>query len=117
VDFISHFSIVDPSSGIATCGEAIGYFERFPTMTGAVPANQAQFCTVKYFLETNVYASYQISGSLEVHASVTNLFNKQPPVDMQTYGSGSYFYPYDAALEEDGAVGRFMTIGVTYDME
>jgi iron complex outermembrane recepter protein len=117
MEFISHFSIVDPSSGIPTCGKAIGYFGNFPQTSGAVPADQSSFCTVKYFLETNLYASYQLSGSLEVHASISNLFNKQPPVDVQTYGSGSYFYPYDAALHEDGAVGRFMTVGVTYDME
>jgi iron complex outermembrane receptor protein len=116
VSFISHFSITDPSSGIATCGEALGYFQRFPT-TASVPADEANFCTVKYFLETSVYASYQLSASLEVHASVTNLFNKQPPFDAQTYGSGSYFYPYDAAMHEDGAVGRFMMVGATYDME
>lgn len=116
VDFISHFSITDPSSGVDTCGVALGYFQRFP-QTDTVPANQVNFCTVKYFLETSVYASYQFSATLEVHASITNLFNKQPPFDAQTYGSGSYFYPYDAAMHEDGAVGRFMTVGVTYDME
>ncbi|MGB6486538.1 MAG: TonB-dependent receptor [Steroidobacteraceae bacterium] len=116
VNFISHFSITDSSSSIATCGEALGYFQRFPT-TSTVPADEANFCTVKYFLETDVYASYQLSASLEVHASVTNLFNKQPPFDAQTYGSGSYFYPYDAAMHEDGAVGRFMMVGVTYNME
>jgi iron complex outermembrane receptor protein len=116
IDYISHFNITDPSSGVDTCGEALGYFQRFPEAT-TVPADEVNFCTVKYFLETNVYASYQFSASLEVHASITNLFNKQPPFDAQTYGSGSYFYPYDAAMHEDGAVGRFMTVGVTYDME
>ena len=114
VEFVGHFNITDPSSGIPTCATALAYFGRFPQ--GVTPQNQ-QFCTVGYFLDTNLYASYQITGSWEVHASVTNLFNKQPPTDVQTYGSGSYFYAYDAAMHEDGAVGRFMTIGFTYDME
>ena len=115
LDFIGHFSITDPSSGIPTCASALGYNGEFPG--GSVPANQRQFCTVGYFLETNLYASYQINDSWQVHASVTNLFNKQPPVDVQTYGGGSLFFPYDPALHEDGAVGRFMTIGFTYDMD
>ncbi len=118
IDFIGHFSIVDPSSGIPTCGLALGYNGEFPAVTsGPVPANQRPFCTVGYFLETNVYAAYQVNDSWQIHASVTNLFNKQPPLDVQTYGGGSLFYPYDPALEEDGAVGRFMTIGFTYNME
>ncbi len=115
MDFIGHFNITDPSSGIPTCADALGYMGNFAG--GSVPANQRQFCSVGYFLETNLYASYQINGSWQVHASVTNLFNKQPPVDVQTYGGGSLFFPYDPALHEDGAVGRFMTIGFTYDME
>ena len=115
IDFIGHFSITDPSSGIPTCAAALGYNGEFPA--GSVAANQQQFCTVGYFLETNLYASYQINDSWQVHASVTNLFNKQPPVDVQTYGGGSLFFPYDPALHEDGAVGRFMTVGFTYDMD
>jgi iron complex outermembrane recepter protein len=114
INYISHFSIIDPSAGPAatTCDEALAYNGNFPP--GVTPANQ-QFCTVKYFLETNLYASYQVTSQLEVHAAVTNLFNKAPPVDIMTYGSGSLFYPYDAALEQDGAVGRFMTLGINYD--
>jgi iron complex outermembrane recepter protein len=113
--FISHFSIADSSSGIPTCADALAYNGNFPG--GTVAPDQRQFCTVKYFLETSLYGSYQLNGSLELHASVRNLFNKQPPVDVQTYGGGSYFFPYDPALHEDGVVGRYMTIGFTYDMD
>ena len=58
---------------------------------------------------------YQLTTNFQLHASVTNLFNKQPPVDVQTYGSGSIFLPYDAALHQDGAVGRYMMVGFDYD--
>ncbi|HEV2269215.1 MAG TPA: TonB-dependent receptor [Steroidobacteraceae bacterium] len=114
MSYISHFSITDPSTGTqaSTCAEALAYDANFPG--GVTPQNE-QFCTVRYFLETDLYASYQVSAALEVHAAVTNLFNKNPPVDVMTYGSGSMFYPYDAALEQDGAVGRFMTVGINYD--
>jgi hypothetical protein len=36
-------------------------------------------------------------------------------VDVQTYGSGSVFLPYDAALHQDGAVGRYFLLGFDYD--
>jgi iron complex outermembrane recepter protein len=111
LNYVGHFSITDPSSGIGTCAAALGYEGQF--LNGVTPANQ-NFCSVGYFLETNVYASYQLSDKFQVHASVTNLFDKQPPVDMQTYGAGTYFYRYDAAFEQDGAVGRFITIGASY---
>ena len=114
LEFIGHFSITDPSAGNFTCSEAIGFDARF--LNGLTSQN-SQFCTVGYFLETNLYAAYAINASFEVHASVTNLFNKVPPIDMTTYGSGSYFYPYDAGLDQDGAVGRYFTVGLTYDFD
>ena len=112
LDFISHFSISDPSSGIPDCGTAIAYGGNFPQ--GVTPENQ-QFCNIGYFLETDLYGAYQVTSNLMLHASVTNLFNKQPPVDVQTYGSGSMFYEYDAAMHQDGAVGRYFTLGFDYD--
>jgi len=112
LNFISHFTITDPSSGIPTCATAIAYGANFPD--GVTAANQ-QFCTVGYFLEADVYGSYQLTTNFQLHASVTNLFNKQPPVDVQTYGSGSVFLPYDAALHQDGAVGRYFLVGFDYD--
>jgi iron complex outermembrane receptor protein len=112
INYVSHFSIVDPSSNIPTCASALAYQGNFPE--GVTPQNQ-QFCNVNYFLETDVYGSYQLTSNFQIHASVTNLFNKQPPVDVQTYGSGSMFYPYDAALHQDGAVGRYFLVGFDYD--
>jgi len=44
---------------------------------------------------------------------VTNLFNANPPLDLQTYGGGGNL-AYDAALHQDGAVGRYFTLGATY---
>jgi len=114
VNFIGHFGIQDPSADYPTCASVLGYEGNFPG--GSVPADEKQFCTVKYFLETDVYGSYRVTGSLEVHASVTNLLNKAPPVDVVTYGTGSEFYPYDAALEQDGAVGRYFLVGLRYDV-
>lgn len=114
INYVSHFSISDPSSGIPDCGSALAYGGNFPS--GVTAANK-QFCNVGYFLETDVYGSYQLTPNFMLHASVTNLFNKQPPVDVQTYGSGSVFLPYDAAMHQDGAVGRYFMLGFDYDFE
>ena len=112
VNYISHFSISDPSSGIPDCNSAIAYGGDFPS--GVTPLNK-QFCNVGYFIETDVYGSYQVTTNLQLHASVTNLFNRQPPVDVQTYGAGSLSEAYDPAMHQDGAVGRFFMLGFDYD--
>ena len=111
LNYIGHFSITDPSSGFPTCTEAVAYEGRFPGLTPSTPTS---FCTVSHFLETDLYGSYQLVSNLQVHASILNLFNRQPPLDVQTYGGGSSFYPYDPALHQAGAVGRYFTIGATY---
>lgn len=111
LEYIGNFSIVDPSSGIPNCNAALGYFARF---LGGLTSQNAQFCDVASYLQTDIYGAYQVSSNFQVHAAVTDLFDKQPPVDVQTYGSGTNFYPYDAAFHQDGAVGRFFTVGVTY---
>ncbi|MGH8318257.1 MAG: TonB-dependent receptor plug domain-containing protein [Steroidobacteraceae bacterium] len=117
INFIGHFTITDPSAPpFLTCAYGLTYVGKFNyPANGVVPADEQSFCNVKYFLETDLYTSYQISGNFEVHASVTNLLNKAPPVDIMTYGSGSYAYPYDAAFAEDGAIGRYFLVGVTYN--
>ncbi|MGH8201717.1 MAG: TonB-dependent receptor plug domain-containing protein [Steroidobacteraceae bacterium] len=112
INFVSHFSIDDSSSGIPDCASAIAYGSNFPD---GVTSQNKQFCNVGYFLETDLYGSYQLTTNFQLHASVTNLFDKQPPVDVQTYGSGSVFLPYDAALHQDGAVGRYFLVGFDYD--
>jgi hypothetical protein len=48
-----------------------------------------------------------------VHGSITNLGNSDAPIDLQTYGGGAELH-YDAALEQDGAVGRLFMLGATY---
>ncbi|HEV2271047.1 MAG TPA: hypothetical protein VGR92_16460 [Steroidobacteraceae bacterium] len=57
-------------------------------------------------------ASRMLLGAL---AADLNLFNKEPPVDVETYGGGSGFYPYDPGLHQAGAVGRYFTLGAAYE--
>jgi iron complex outermembrane receptor protein len=48
-----------------------------------------------------------------VHGTILNVFNKPPPLDMQTYGGGGGA-SFDGAFHDAGAVGRFFSIGCTY---
>jgi iron complex outermembrane recepter protein len=117
-NYIGPFSITDPSAGYDTCEEAIAgaatsaYGPRYVGGT-PLPAAWNQYCTVHKFVETNLYANYNLNQHLAIHGSITNLFNANAPVDLQTYGGGGQL-AYDGALEQDGAVGRYFTLGATY---
>jgi len=118
VNYISSFSITDPSAGYDTCAQALasGAPSAYgPAFVGTVVAGTpwAQYCSVAHFTDVNLYVGYNVSEQLNLHASVTNLFNSDPPVDLQTYGGGAELH-YDAALDQDGAVGRFFLLGLTY---
>ena len=100
------YDLTDPSGGQLTCADG-------GTVNGVFPNGNtpAQFCRVHSFLETDLSMNYKIGPKWTLHASVTNLFNQQPPVDVSTYGSG---YPYNLSLHSAGAVGRYFNIGANY---
>jgi iron complex outermembrane recepter protein len=117
-NYISSFSITDPSAGYNTCLEAIE--SGAPSAYGPVivppaslPAGWGQYCSVAHFTELNLYGAYHLTDHLQVHGSIQNLGNSDAPVDLQTYGGGAELH-YDAALDQDGAVGRFFMLGATY---
>jgi iron complex outermembrane receptor protein len=69
---------------------------------------------VHSFTDVDLYGRYALSKQFSVHGSIVNLFNRQPPLDLQTYGGGGEL-AYDTAFGgQTGAVGRFFTIGATY---
>lgn len=118
VNYIGSFSITDPSEGWDTCllalqtsGDAYGAATQFGVLQ-TLPSQWNQFCSVHHFTTVNLYARYAATDHLSVHGSITNLFNTQPPVDMETYGGGA-LYRY-STLDQDGAVGRFFMLGATY---
>jgi iron complex outermembrane recepter protein len=118
VNFTSSMSITDPSAGYDTCLEALesGAPSAYgPVVSGlaSLPAAWSQYCRVAHFTEANLYVGYAVTDHLQVHGSVRNLLNSDAPVDLQTYGGGAELH-YDAALDQDGAVGRFFMLGATY---
>ncbi|HXS19988.1 MAG TPA: TonB-dependent receptor [Steroidobacteraceae bacterium] len=113
VYYTGPFDLTSPDIGVNTCSDGLAFDGLFPGfVAGSTPTS---FCAVGHFISTNFYGAYQLTANMEVHASVENAFNRQPPVDYQTYGSGSLFYPYDAAFAQAGALGRFWTVGVTVE--
>jgi iron complex outermembrane receptor protein len=113
-NYTGAFSITDPTEGWNSCLVAIqtsgiGYGAAIPATVTSLPPAFNQYCTVKHFTDFNLFGSYQVSDRLSVHASIRNLFDTQPPVDLQTYGGGALFRY--STLDQDGAVGRFFLVG------
>jgi iron complex outermembrane receptor protein len=115
VNYTSHFSITDPSSAVNTCDQGLLYggtsaYGGHFTPNANVPG---YLCTVHTFTVVNLYGRYAMNDHLSVHGSINNVFNREPPIDAQTYGGGGQL-AYDGSLNQDGAVGRFFLAGATY---
>jgi len=104
--WVKGYDLTDPTQGQATCEEGAAMNGVFPN--GNVPQN---FCRVGSFMQTDLTVNYKMTGQWTLHASVRNMFNRQPPADVSTYGSG---YPYNLSLHSAGAVGRFVNVGAVY---
>jgi len=108
VNWISSYSVTDPSSPTAqTCKDAI------LNGSGAFSDPPEQFCRVKHFTSVDFNATYKLNDRWTLRGSILNVFNKQAPLDFQTYGSAASTF-YNPALHQTGAVGRFFNIGAVY---
>jgi iron complex outermembrane receptor protein len=111
-NFTSSFSTVDPSLGFNDCsrtGFDVGGRTYFQGLT-----QPSQYCTVSSFTTTNLNVQYKVSQNLTLKGSILNLFAKQPPFDVATYGNASAQTSYNASLHQAGAIGRFFSVGATY---
>jgi iron complex outermembrane recepter protein len=107
VNYIGAFDLTDASIGLYTCGDSILNSGKW---VNAYTGPQS-FCKVDRFTDVDLYSEYTFSEHLQVHVSILNVFDKPPPLDMQTYGSAGN---YSNAFHDAGAVGRFFNIGATY---
>jgi iron complex outermembrane receptor protein len=112
VNYISSYGVEDPSYGSPTCASSL-----VSIFNGNQPPSN--FCRVASFTTVNLNARYQINKNWEIHAAIDNLFNREAPYDLETFGSAGNGAetggaPYDPALAQDGAIGRFFTIGARY---
>jgi iron complex outermembrane recepter protein len=115
--YTGSMTLTDPTEGWTTCLAAIqtsgdGYGPAMSAPLTTLPSQWSQFCTVRHFTDFILYGKYALGDHFSVHASIRNLFNTQPPVDLETYGGGA-LYRY-TTLDQDGAVGRFFLVGATY---
>ncbi|MFZ6757694.1 TonB-dependent receptor [Undibacterium sp. Ji50W] len=67
-------------------------------------------CRVASFTTMDVFGKWKMSKNLEFTASITNLFDKMAPLDVQTYGRINY----NPSLHQSGAVGRYFNVGARY---
>ena len=114
LNYLSGISVLDPTAKPDTCDFALK-----GTFPSGVPPQAQNFCRVPSFTTFNLAGRYEISKGFSVHASVTNLFDRHAPYDLQTFGSTgngaqSGGAAYNPALHQDGAIGRFYMVGASY---
>jgi iron complex outermembrane receptor protein len=67
---------------------------------------------MKSFYDFDLTARYHVSDTVDVFGGIRNLFDEKAPLDVNNYAAacGCYNPTYD----QDGAVGRFFSVGVSF---
>ncbi|MHA4869989.1 TonB-dependent receptor [Duganella sp. PWIR1] len=112
-NYTSSFSALDPSvEGGDDCAHAAQnianrlYFQNF--------TQPMVYCRVNSFTAANLNVQYKVNANLTLKGSILNLFDRQPPFDLSTYGNATSQTSYNASLHQAGAVGRFFSMGLVY---
>lgn len=122
--YVGGYGVTDPAAVVTygtpedTCAQALasqggraGNAYKTALAEGNVP--NAGLCRVKAFTSVDLAARIAVTKRFSLHGSVNNLFDSGPPHDWATYnGAGA---PYNPALHLSGAIGRFLTVGATYE--
>ncbi len=112
MNYTSSFSTMDPSLGATDCastGLDVGGRRYFQGVD-----QPGVYCEVRSFTTTNLNVVYKVSQNLSLKAAILNLFDRQPPIDVATYGNAGNQTAYNASLHQAGAVGRFYSLGLNY---
>lgn len=112
VNYTSGFSTIDPALGetdCATTGTNVGGRPYFSQLV-----QPSWYCDVSSFTVTNLNVAYKISDNLTIRGAILNLFDKEAPYDVATYGNAGNQTSYNASLHQPGAIGRFFTLGANY---
>ncbi len=110
VNYTGAFNLTDPSIGLNTCGESIVESGKWSPPTGYT--GPASFCNVDRFVDVDLYTKYSFNKHFTVHGTVLNLFDKPPPLDMQTYGGGGGA-SFDGAFHDAGAGASTVSVRPT----
>ena len=65
-------------------------------------------CKVKPFWDIDLHTTYNVTKNLQAYVDVSNLFDRNAPLDPTTYGG----YQYNPAWANDGIVGRYFKVGL-----
>lgn len=112
MNYTSSFSTLDPSvhgTDCASTGLDVGGRTYFQGVD-----QPAEYCRVSSFTTTNLNVVYKITKDLSIRGAILNVFDKAPPIDVGTYGNATAQTSYNASLHQAGAVGRFFSLGLTY---
>ena len=114
VNYISGMKVEDSSYNLPDCASALSTV--FPN---GLPAGGSPLCRVPSFTTFNLNASWQVTPGLTLRASVTNLFDRAAPIDAFASGSSgggvsSGGAHYNPSLHQEGAVGRYLTVGASW---
>ena len=112
VNYTSGFSTFDPALGETDCATTAEHVGGRTYFQGLIqPAN---YCNVSSFTSTNLNIAYKITPNLTIRGAILNLFDKEAPYDVATYGNSGAGTSYNASLHQPGAVGRFFSLGLAY---
>ena len=114
LNYISGMKVEDSSYNLPDCASALSTV--FPN---GLPAGGSPLCRVPAFTTFNLNASWQVTPALSLRASVTNLFDRAAPIDAFASGStgggvSSGGAHYNPSLHQEGAVGRYLTVGASW---
>lgn len=110
-NWVGKFSALDPSIDVNDCANAVDVSSRTYFFGKDTPA---AYCTIRSFTSTDLNMTYKVTPNLTLKASILNLFDRQPPIDVATYGNANAMTSYNASLHQAGAIGRFFSIGANY---
>jgi iron complex outermembrane receptor protein len=112
VNYTSGFSTFDPALGETDCATTAEHVGGRAYFVGMV--QPAQYCNVSSFTSTNLNVQYKLTPNLTLRGAILNLFDKEAPYDVATYGNSGAGTSYNASLHQPGAVGRFFSLGLNY---
>ncbi|MCY4753315.1 TonB-dependent receptor [Pelomonas aquatica] len=114
LNYTSGMRVEDASYNLPDCASALSTI--FPN---GLPAGGSPLCRVPSFTTVNLSGSWQVSERFSLRASVANLFDRAAPIDAFASGStgggvSSGGAHYNPSLHQEGAVGRYLTLGLSY---
>ncbi len=112
VNYTSGFSTKDPALGEEDCANTAEHVGGRTYFSGLI--QPLQYCDVSSFTSTNLNIQYKLTPNLTLRGAILNLFDKEAPYDVATYGNSGAGTSYNASLHQPGAVGRFFSLGLSY---